>query len=419
MTRTPPPSQPASEAIAEASSLPSKASSVWQGVRLVDDAVLHQRLYGLGQKLSARSAELDRRAAFPFENLADLQAEGLLAAVVPCAAGGGGTNLAAARRIIGALGAAEPATALVVTMTYLVQRALARPGSPWPLPLRDAVWRSAVEEGALANSLRVEPRLGSPARGGLPGTVARRVPQGWLLSGHKLYTTGIPALQWMLVHGRTEGPSGTRVGTFLVPRQASGWRVVESWDHLGLRASGSHEVIFEDVLLPLDHAVDLRPPEAWAVGPEADQQAWMAALLGAIYDGVARAARDWLLGFVNTREPASLGAPLATVAHIQQTVGEVEAQLYSNASLLDSHVARVDAGDTPSVSDSALLKYLLCKQAISAVEFALRISGNHGLSRHHPLERYHRDVLCSRIHTPQDDSALLSAGRGALAGVRG
>jgi alkylation response protein AidB-like acyl-CoA dehydrogenase len=383
-----------------------------------DDAALQARLKGLGQRLATRSAALDREAAFPFENLADLKAEGLLAAVVPRAAGGGGANLAAARRIIGALGATEPATALVVTMTYLVQRALARPGSRWPVSLRDTLWRTAVEEGALANALRVEPALGSPARGGLPGTVATRVPQGWRLSGHKIYTTGIPALQWMLVHGRTEEPDGPRVGTFLVPRHAPGWRVVESWDHLGLRASGSHEVIFDDVLLPEDHAVDLRPPEAWAGNPDPDQQAWMAALLGAIYDGVARAARDWLLGFVNTRTPASLGAALATVPHIQQAVGEVEALLYSNETLLDRHVARVDAGNTPSVSDSALLKHLLCKQAIAAVEGALKISGNHGLSRHHPLERYHRDVLCSRIHTPQDDSALMAAGRSALAGVR-
>ena len=52
--------------------------------------------------------------------------------------------------------------------------------------------------------------------------------------------------------------------------------------------------------------------------------------------------------------------------------------------------------------------------AIRAVELALQLSGNHGLTRHNPLERHWRDVLCSRIHTPQNDAVLVAAGKRAL-----
>ena len=52
----------------------------------------------------------------------------------------------------------------------------------------------------------------------------------------------------------------TRVGLFLVPAGLPGTRIVETWDHLGLRASGSHDVIFEDVVFPLDHEIDVRRP---------------------------------------------------------------------------------------------------------------------------------------------------------------
>lgn len=45
------------------------------------------------------------------------------------------------------------------------------------------------------------------------------------------------------------------------------------------------------------------------------------------------------------------------------------------------------------------------------VELALQLAGNHGLSRNNPLERHYRDVLCSRIHTPQNDSILVAAGK--------
>jgi len=60
------------------------------------------------------------------------------------------------------------------------------------------------------------------------------------------------------------------------------------------------------------------------------------------------------------------------------------------------------------------VKYTVTSNAIRTLELALQLSGNHGLSRNNPLERHYRDVLCSRIHTPQNDSILTAAGRAAL-----
>ena len=82
--------------------------------------------------------------------------------------------------------------------------------------------------------------------------------------------------------------------------------------------------------------------------------------------------------------------------------------------LLDDHIARTDAGDAPSVTTSGLVKRTVTEQAIRVVEHALKLSGNHGLSRRNPLERHYRDVLCSRVHTPQDDAIAVAAGRAAL-----
>ncbi len=386
-------------------------------------------LDALTRSLAAQAAAIDRDAAFPFGPLAELHAQSLVGAVVPVSHGGGGATLAQACGIVGAVGRGEPSTALVLTMSYLVHRALSRPECRWSPRLRDAVWRSAVTEGALVNNLRVEPELGSPARGGLPQTIARRHADGWRLSGHKLYTTGIPALRWLAVLARTD-EAEPRSGVFLVPHAPArrpartgvaepagatpGIRIVESWDHLGLRASGSHEAIFDHVALPLDHAVDVRPIGDWASGPEPDAHAWMVCLLGALYDGIARAARDWLLGFLAERRPGSLGAPLATVPRVQQTVGEIEALLWANTALLADLARRADAGTPPPPAESGLVKFTVTGNAIRAVDLALQLTGNHGLSRRNPLERHWRDVQCSRIHTPQNDSILTAAGRAAF-----
>jgi len=382
------------------------------------DAALLAQLTAL---FATTAADHDRSGAFPRANFKLLQARGLIGLVAPKAFGGGGATLAAARRVIAAVARGEPATALILTMTYLQHHALARSDSRWPAALRERVARDAVANGALINSLRVEPALGSPARGGLPATTARRDGEGWRLSGHKLYTTGIEGLRWLAVWGRTD-EAAPRVGTFLVPRDASGIRVIASWDHLGLRASGSHEVVFDEVAIPLAHAVDLRAPADWApdagsqtdIDAHAAQQAWMVVLLGSLYDAVAQAARDWLVGFLNQRAPSGLGAPLASLARIQETVGEIEALLRVNRVLLDHAAAAVDGGHAPAAADSGLLKYTVANNAIRAVELALQSSGNHGLTRLNPLERHYRDVLCSRIHTPQNDAVLVAAGRRAL-----
>jgi len=384
----------------------------------VDAAVLAR----LSSQFAATAADHDRSGAFPRPNFEALQSHGLIGLVAPAAYGGGGASLATARRVIAAVARGEPATALILTMTYLQHHALARSDSRWPLHLRERVLRDAVDRGALINALRVEPALGSPARGGLPATVARRDEgSGWKIDGHKLYTTGIEGLSWLAVWGRTDEPA-PRTGVFLVPRDAPGVRVIASWDHLGLRASGSHEVVFENVAIELDHAVDLRAPSDWApdagsqtdIDAHATQQAWMTVLLGSLYDAVAQAARDWLVDFLNQRAPGSLGAPLASLPRVQEHVGEIAALLRTNRVLLDDATHAVDEGRAQPATESGLLKYTVTGNAIRAVELALQLSGNHGLTRQNPLERHYRDVLCSRIHTPQNDAILVAAGARAL-----
>ncbi len=374
---------------------------------------LDSLLADLARVFEQRAEGHDREARFPFDNLADLHEHGLIAAVVPQFAAGGGASLATARRIIASIARAEPSTALILTMTFLVHRSLSRADSRWSERWRDELWRSAVEDGALANALRVEPNLGTPARGGLPATLASRSLDGWTLTGHKLYTTGIPALRWLVVYARTD-ETEPRVGYFLVARDSPGIRVIESWDHLGLRASGSHEVVFDKVALGHDQAVDIRVPGQWGDGPDADYYAWMITLLGALYDGIARAAREWILQFLVNRVPGNLGAPLSTLPRIQQQVGEMDALLWANSTLLDDLVRRADDDAAPSVAQSGLVKFQVTNNAVRVVDLAMQLAGNHGLSRHNPLERHHRDVLCSRIHTPQDDSILVTAGRAAF-----
>jgi alkylation response protein AidB-like acyl-CoA dehydrogenase len=369
------------------------------------------RAQKLAPVLAERAVVHDRDGRVAFESFQDLFDAGLLSLTVPTALGGHGANARTTSRVLGVIAQADPSTALILSMHYIQHFEMAR-NSEYPTRLARKLARESVEAGALINALRVEPALGSPSRGGLPETVARRTETGWRLTGHKIYSTGAPILKWYSVWAKTDEVE-PRLGLFLVPAGLPGTRIIETWDHLGLRASGSHDVIFDDVVIPLDYEIELRKPEAWRTA-DPTQALKHGVFVAAIYDGIARAARDWIVTFLNTRTPSSLGAPLATLPRAQEIVGAMEARLIVNARLIASAARDFDEGIVPGAIESNVIKLTVTNNAVAVVEDALSLSSNHGLSRANPLERHHRDVLCGRVHTPQDDATRIAAGRAAL-----
>lgn len=368
---------------------------------------LDATLAELTSAFAATAAEADASGRLPIENFHRLHAAGLIGLTAPPEIGGGGADLATTLKVVRAVAYGEPATALILVMTYLHLAGLGR-GGPLEGPRRK-VAEDAVRNGALINAFRVEPELGTPARGGIPATVARKDGDRWLISGRKIFSTGVPALSWFHVWAVTDEPE-PRVGAFLVHRSAPGWRIEETWDHLGLRASASHDVIFDGTPTPLDHATGLTPVGTPPPPPDANFLAWSAVLTAGIYDAVAHAARDWFADWAKGRVPANLGAPLSSLPRYQEALGAADALLLANRTLLNAG-ARGEVGP----AETSLIKYAVTENAIKLVQDLVALAGNPGLSRHNPLQRHLRDVLCGRVHTPQGDVALSAAGRAGFA----
>jgi alkylation response protein AidB-like acyl-CoA dehydrogenase len=365
----------------------------------------------LTEQLASRAEEHDRTGSFPYEGVAAVHEAGLLNATIGTRFGGAGAGLARTVDILRQVGKGDPSVALVTAMTLFTHAAQDRAGG-WPAGVYDEVLAESVQRPVLLNGLRVEPELGTPARGGPPRTTARRDGDHWLLSGHKIFSTGAEALRWMVVWARTD-EDPVRVGGFLVRGDSPGVTVLPTWDHLGLRASRSDDVLFTDVAVPYDATIGL--VEHGSAPDRRDEiTAWNSLGLTALYLGVAEAAQEWLVGFLNDRVPTNLGAPLATLPRFQAAVGEIEVALLGAITLVRGLAERVDDGDADAVVQSAGAKTLGTRAAITAVEQAVSLAGNHGLSRSQPLERHYRDVLCSRVHTPQDDVIISAAGRSAL-----
>jgi alkylation response protein AidB-like acyl-CoA dehydrogenase len=370
----------------------------------------HSLLRDLRDAFAANAARHDSEAQFPADNIARLRQAGLLTLTVPKRFGGGGAGLRETSRVLGILAEGCASTTLILAMQLFKQAGLDRTGL-WPEQVCARVASDAVERGALINALRVEPELGSPTRGGLPATIIRRAPEGWNLSGHKIFATGAPGLGWMDVWARTEDDPAL-VGHVLVRGDAPGIRIVETWDHIGMRATCSHDVVFENVPVSEEH-VAMRHPAEWHSADVA-QAAWNAAGMAAIYTGIARAARDWVVDFLRRRVPSGVGAPLATLPRAQEKVGEIEMLLRANARLIDSVASETDYVSPTNPIESALIKSMAIENAIRAVELAASLAGNHAHARANPIERHIRDVRSGRVQAPQADAAYVAAGRSVL-----
>ncbi|MER7756760.1 acyl-CoA dehydrogenase family protein [Kitasatospora sp. NPDC097643] len=369
--------------------------------------------------LAARAEEHDRDATFPYQGIEAVHEAGLLTLTVDRRYGGPGGTLADTVRVLAQLGRGDASVAVVTAFTLLAHAEQARRAA-WPAAGYRRLLTESRRGPALVNALRAEP---GSRPGALPETVARRDGDGWSLSGRKTYCTGAEALAWMAVTARTDEPE-PRTGTFLVRGESEGLEIDPTWDQLGLRASASHDVVLDRVRVPADLALGLTAPKgngssveerAAAEAAAAElSRAWQELALSAVAVGVARAAQAWLVRFLNQRTPANLTEPLGTLPRYRCALGEIEAQLIGAEELVAGLAPRVDRGEPDAVARTGPAHLLAVRAATSAVQQAVSLTGNPGLSRRYPLERYLRDVLSSRVHLAPDEAVLEAAGRAAL-----
>ncbi|MFC0216977.1 acyl-CoA dehydrogenase family protein [Pseudochelatococcus lubricantis] len=376
-----------------------------------DLAATLARARDLGREFAARAARYDETGEFPVANFEALHEAGLLGLTTAREHGGLGGGLRDALAAVSAVAHGDPSTALVYAMHLNNQYSASHSGK-WPAHLVERVTRANREGVALLNAAQVEPAVGSPSHGTLPQTVARRDGGTWLISGRKIYTTGIPLLKWALVLAVTD-ETEPRLGSFLVPTDAPGLRVERTWNAVGMRATRSDDIVLENVAIPYEDTIDLAPASA-GIRRDERESAWYFGLVPAVYDGAAHAARDWLVNFAASRTPGSLGAPLSSLPRFHDGVGQIEVLLGINRRLLRGLAEDYDLG-RPFGADAVIVKHAVIENAQAATLIALDLGGNPGINRDNPLERHHRDALGGKAHAPQNNLIRTNLGRAAFA----
>ncbi|CAN5475438.1 acyl-CoA dehydrogenase family protein [soil metagenome] len=364
-------------------------------------------------EIAAQQAdEHDRNNTFPHDTFAALREAGYLALTVPEEFGGRGARPLEVMLAQERLARGSGAVALGATMHLVVVGGLGD-GRAWPPELLAKFFGEVVRDGALINSAASEPDLGSPSRGGAFATRAKWTPDGWLINGRKSWTTLSPGLTYAITQLTTEEEDGSLGrANILVPMSTPGVKVeLGSWDNMSMRASGSNDVVYENVLVPLENRLPGTPAPAGA-----SVSGWN--LIGsAVYLGVATAARDFAVKYAQERVPSGLGKPIAELPNVQQRIAEIEillaqarALLYSTAETFEQYPEHRKA----IAWQFAAAKYTVTNNAIQITDQALRVVGSAGLQKKFPLERYFRDARAGLGNPPIDDVALGIIGKAAL-----
>jgi alkylation response protein AidB-like acyl-CoA dehydrogenase len=230
---------------------------------------------------------------------------------------------------------------------------------------------------------------------------AERVKDGFRISGHKMFGSLAPVFTRCGAHALwADAEGGPKIVHVFMPRDATNYRIVETWDTLGMRATRSDDIILDGVFVPDRHVARIVPAgtaDAFVLG----MFAWALMGFANVYYGIAKRAVDLAIASVKSKKAAALTRTLAYHPEIQHRIGQMVLALDTIGPQLDQVADDwsngVDHGLAwPSKIVSA--KHHAVETAWNIVDWAMDVSGGTGMFRGNELERLFRDARCGRFH---------------------
>jgi alkylation response protein AidB-like acyl-CoA dehydrogenase len=367
----------------------------------------------LAPRFAARAATHDRDGTFPVDDFADLRAAGLFGLLVPDRLGGAGAGFADYAGVAYELARGNGATALVFNMHASVTGALGAVteelaetlGVPdEALAARDRLLAAAAQGDwyAVAMSERgVGSRLSQLSTG------YEQVDGGFHIKGAKTFVSGSGYCDGYLVAARSAADQSI-VSQFLVPAGTEGLRVEPTWDSLGMRATGSHDLHL-DVTVPAGAL--LGGVEGLALVVAQLMPHWLVASYAAVYVGVAQAAVD-----AAVEHAAARG--LSTLPSVRARIGRADAAVAAARLAVTEAARRVDTapGDPETNRWVWRAKLLAGTTAADVAASMLEAAGTSASRRGHPLERLYRDARCGSLQPATSDVCADWLGVAALGG---
>lgn len=348
---------------------------------------------------ASRAAASDESDGFVADNYRALKASGLVEAAVPQEFGGRGAEIAELCDMLRTIAHGCGSTGLAFSMhTHQV----AIPAWRWRhqkvAAVEPLLKRVAAEKLILLSS------GGSDWIGGSGQAV--KVDGGYRITARKFFTSGAEAGDLLVTGALVQGEKPARVIHFAVPMKAPEVSIDRTWRTLGMRGTGSNDVVIDNLFVPDAAVAFSRTAGEWH--PVFQVIATIAfPLVYAAYLGVAESARDIAIDLAGKKPPTQHSVDLA---------GRMETSLRA-AQIAHRHmVATVEANamSAASVNEVMIGRSLVAENAIRTAELALELAGGAGFYRKNGLERRFRDIQGARFHPLQQGPQARYAGSMAL-----
>ena len=378
---------------------PAAATAAATATSLLDEALL--------TRIRDRAANYDDRNAFFTEDLEELRDAGYLAMMVPVELGGAGTALASAVREQARLATAAPATALAVNMhilwTAVAALLRARGDASLEWVLRDAAAGEVFAFG-ISEPGNDEVLADSFTR------AERQDDGGYRFFGTKIFGSLAPAWTRLGVFGRDDGdPDAPVLVHGFLSRDTGGYRIVEDWDTLGMRATQSHTTVLEGARVAPERVSRVLP-----VGPGGDPFSFaifaaFELLVSSVYTGIGARAVQLATESALSRTSARLGGrSLAEDPDVRSALAEAaiaqDGQLPPLLELARDVDAGVDHGRAwfPRLVGA---KVRATRTARTVVDASMGIAGGGSYRSVSELARLYRDVAAGQFHPSSERAA--------------
>ncbi len=354
-----------------------------------DERLLRDSVYEFADKeIRPLVREMDEHAKFSPALIEKLFALGVMGIEIPDSYGGGGASFFHSVLAVEALSRVDPSVGVMVDVqNTLVINALLRWGND-DVKTRFLPTMATNLIGAYALS---EAGSGSDAFA-LTTRAAERDGE-WRLTGRKLWITNGNEAGLFIVFANVNPEAGYRgITAFLVERGFPGFSVGKKEDKLGIRASSTCELLFEDCRVPKANVLG-EVGKGYKVAIETLNEGRIG--IGAQMIGLAQGALDHTIAY--TRERKQFGKPIGEFQAVQHQIARAATEVEA-ARLLVYNAARLRDAELPFLTEAAMCKIFSSEVAERTASLAINLFGGNGFVKEYPVEKLYRDAKIGQIY---------------------
>jgi alkylation response protein AidB-like acyl-CoA dehydrogenase len=351
------------------------------------------------------AARLDREGRFPDEQLRELAELGMMGVNVPEEHGGAQAGAIAYALAMIEIAQGCASTAVTMAVTNMVAETIVKFGTSEQK--RRYVPELASGRFAAGSFALSEPSGGSDAAA--LRTSARRDRNGWILNGEKQWITSGDRAGVIIVWARTRPEQGSRgISAFLVEGGQPGLHVGKHEDKMGLRASTTVSLSFEDMRLRPDQLLG-EEGHGFPIAMSALDGGRISIAAQAV--GVSVAALRASVGYAKERR--AFGSPIGDFQAIRFMLADCDTQIEA-ARLLTLHAAALKEQGRPFSRESSMAKLFATEMANRVCDAAVQVHGGYGYIDEFPVERHYRDIRASTIYEGTSEVQRLVIARDLL-----